>query len=204
MRCGRLILVLITIAVTANALTDIKLPKEIIKKLSQKAFKKFSSRLAGRLLKTSLRDGISQKNPEGSWSSWREWVEQKFEIVASTFEVLQKEVDHLAEISKNTPNGFYANRTKNIIMKTVIFITLVALLGAIIFIGLKMRKNVYFKRLQNILSALAGYKSDLKNRANIQRTSDEVTRLQHRHRDLDDNISQVHHNTTDQIVVDTW
>ena len=87
-------------------------------------------------------------------------------------------------------------------MKTVIFITLVALLGAIIFIGLKMRKNVYFKRLQNILSALAGYKSDLKNKDNIQRTSEEVTRLQHRHRDLDDNISQVHHNTTDHVVVD--
>ena len=202
MRCGRLILVLATIAVTANALTDIKLPKEIIKKLSQKAFKKFSSRLAGRLLKTSLRDGITQKNPEGSWSSWRDGVEQKFEIVASTFEVLQKEVDHLATMSENNQNGFYANRTKNIIMKTVIFITLVALLGAIIFIGLKMRNNVYFKRLQNILTALAGYKSDLKTRANIQKTSDEVTRLQRRHRDLDDEISQVHHSTNDHVLVE--
>ena len=202
MKCGRLIFVLITIAVTANGLTDIKLPKTILKKLSQKAFKKFSSRLAGRLLKTSLRDGITQKNPEGSWSSWRDGVEQKFEIVASTFEVLQKEVDHLAQMSENTQTGFYANRTKNIIMKIVIFTTLGALLGAIVFIGLKMRKNVYFKRLQNILTALAGYKSDLKTRANIQKTSDEVTRLQRRNRDLDDEISQVHHSTNDQILVE--
>ena len=202
MKCGRLIFVLITIVVTANGLTDIKLPKTILKKLSQKAFKKFSSRLAGRLLKTSLRDGITQKNPEGSWSSWRDGVEQKFEIVASTFEVLQKEVDHLAQMSENTQTGFYANRTKNIIMKIVIFTTLGALLGAIVFIGLKMRKNVYFKRLQNILTALAGYKSDLKTRANIQKTSDEVTRLQRRHRDLDDEISQVHHSTNDQILVE--
>ena len=201
MRCGIPIFMLIAIAATSNGFTDIKLPKAVLKKLSQKAFKKFSSKLAGRLLKTSLRDGIGAKNHGGSWSL--PWFEQKFEIIASTFEVLQKEVDHLAEISENTQNGFYANRTKNIIMKTVIFITLVALLGAIIFIGLKMRKNVYFKRLQNILSALAGYKSDLKNRANIQRTSDEVTRLQRRHRGLDDNISQVHHNSNDQIVVNT-
>ena len=202
MKCGRLIFVLITIVVTANGLTDIKLPKTILKKLSQKAFKKFSSRLAGRLLKTSLRDGITQKNPEGSWSTWRDGVEQKFEIVASTFEVLQKEVDHLAQMSENTQTGFYANRTKNIIMKIVIFTTLGALLCAIVFIGLKMRKNVYFKRLQNILTALAGYKSDLKTRANIQKTSDEVTRLQRRNRDLDDEISQVHHSTNDQILVE--
>ena len=196
------IFMLIAIAATSNGLTDIKLPKTILKKLSQKAFKKFSSRLAGRLLKTSLRDGITQKNPEGSWSTWRDGVEQKFEIVASTFEVLQKEVDHLAQMSENTQTGFYANRTKNIIMKIVIFTTLGALLGAIVFIGLKMRKNVYFKRLQNILTALAGYKSDLKTRANIQKTSDEVTRLQRRHRDLDDEISQVHHSTTDHVVVE--
>ena len=134
--------------------------------------------------------------------NWREGVEQKFEIVASTFEVLQKEVDHLAAISENTQNGFYANRTKNIIMKTVIFTTLVALLCGIVFIGLKMRKNVYFKRLQNILTALAGYKSELKTRANIQKTSDEVSRLQRRHRDLDDEISHVHHSTNDHVVVE--
>ena len=89
-------------------------------------------------------------------------------------------------------------------MKIVIFTTLGALLGAIVFIGLKMRKNVYFKRLQNILTALAGYKSDLKTRANIQKTSDEVTRLQRRNRDLDDEISQVHHSTNDQILVEAW
>ena len=100
MKCGRLIFVLITIVVTANGLTDIKLPKTILKKLSQKAFKKFSSKLAGRLLKTSLRDGIGAKNHGGSWSL--SWFDQKFEIIASTFEVLQIEVNHLAAISENT------------------------------------------------------------------------------------------------------
>ena len=100
MKCGRLIFVLITIVVTANGLTDIKLPKTILKKLSQKAFKKFSSKLAGRLLKTSLMDGIGAKNHGGSWSL--SWFDQKFEIIASTFEVLQIEVNHLAAISENT------------------------------------------------------------------------------------------------------
>ena len=110
MRWGIPIFMLIAIAATSNGFMDIKLPKAVLKKLSQKAFKKFSSKLAGRLLKTSLRDGIGAKNHGGSWSL--PWFEEKFEIIASTFEVLQKEVDHLAAVSENTQNGFYANRTK--------------------------------------------------------------------------------------------
>ena len=76
---------LIAIAATSNGFTDIKLPKAVLKKLSQKTFKKFSSKLAECLLKTSLRDGIGEKNHGGSWSL--PWFEEKFEIIASPFEL---------------------------------------------------------------------------------------------------------------------
>ena len=80
-------------------------------------------------------------------------------------------MDHLSEIVEINQHGFHAKRIRDIIMKSIIFIMIAAIICAVVFIGLETRKNVYFKRMQSLISSLAGLKSDLKACAHILKTS---------------------------------
>ena len=77
-----------------------------------------------------------------------------------------------------------------------------AIICAVVFIGLKMRKNVYFKRMQSLISSLAGLKSDLKARAHILKTSDDISVAQRRNRELNEDISLVQHSAAGNIMED--
>ena len=177
-----------------------KILKTILKKLSHKAFKKLSSKMAGGLLTSTLLDSVGQPNHGGSWDL--QYYDQKFGMIASTFEMMQHDIDQISEAIAHTQQGFQTKRVNDVIMKSVLFIATAALLGAIIWIGLKTRNNVYFKRMQSLLSSLAGPKKDLKARANILKTSEEIARVQQRGQELNENISLVHQSATGNIIED--
>ena len=143
---------------------------------------------------------MGQPNHGGSWDL--QYYDQKFGMIASTFEMMQHDIDQISEAIAHTQQGFQTKRVNDVIMKSVLFIATAALLGAIIWIGLKTRNNVYFKRMQSLLSSLAGPKKDLKARANILKTSEEIARVQQRGQELNENISLVHQSATGNIIED--
>ena len=198
MKCIILAIIYLTLCTQVTASAKFKIPKTILKKLSKKALKKFSSEITGSLLSSSLRENVKEPSHGGYWNL--KYFDQKFEMIASTFVVLQKEMDHLSEIVELNQHRFPAKRTRDIIMKSVIFIMIATIICAVIFIGLKMRKNVYFKRMQSLISSLAGLKSDLKARANILKTSEDITNAQRRNRELNEDISLVQHSAAGNIM----
>ena len=141
---------------------------------------------------------MKEPTHNGYWDL--KYYDQKFEMISSTFDVLQKEMDHLSEIVEINQHGFHAKRIRDIIMKSTIFIRIAAIICAVVFIGLKMRKNVYFKRMQSLISSLAGLKSDLKARDHILKTSDDISVPQRRNRELNEDISLVQHSAAGNIL----
>ena len=200
MKCVILAIILLTFGTQAFASAKFKIPKTILKKLSKKALKKFSSEITGSLLSSSLRESVKEPTHNGYWDL--KYYDQKFEMISSTFDVLQKEMDHLSEIVEINQHGFHAKRIRDIIMKSIIFIMIATIICAVVFIGLKMRKNVYFKRMQSLISSLAGLKSDLKARAHVLKTSDDISVAQRRNRELNEDISLVQHNAAGNIMED--
>ena len=56
--------------------------------------------------------------------------------------------------------------------------------------------------MQSLISSLAGLKKELKARANILKTSEDIARVQQRGQELNENISLVHQNAAGNIIED--
>ena len=194
------ILILICLCGIITAKAKFKIPKTIIKKLSRKAFKQFPSSLASGLVASTLLDSVKQSTHGDAWSL--NYFDQKFEMIASTFEMMQHNIGQNSEAIALTQQGIQTKRVNDIIMKTVLFISTAAAIGAIIWLGLKTRNNAYFKRMQSLISSLAGLKKELKARANILKTSEEIARVQQRGQELNENISLVHQSAAGNIMED--
>ena len=118
--------------ITANA--KFKIPKTIVKKLSRKAFKQFPSSLASGLVASTLLDSVKQSTHGDAWSL--NYFDQKFEMIASTFEMMQHDIDQTSEAIALIQQGIQTKRVNDIIMKTVLFISIAVAIGAIIWLGL--------------------------------------------------------------------
>ena len=116
--------------------------------------------------------------------------------------MMQHDIDQTSEAIALVQQGIQTKRVNDIIMKSVLFISIAVAIGAIIWLGLKTRNNACFKRMQSLISSLAGLKKELKARANILKTSEEIARVQQRGQELNENISLVHQNAAGNIIED--
>ena len=84
---------------------------------------------------------------------------------------------------------FQAKKQNDIIMKTVLFLFTAILISGLVWLAYKMRNNVYLKRMQSLVSSLAGLKSEYKTKVNILRTRQGVDEALSRRQETEENFS---------------
>ena len=84
---------------------------------------------------------------------------------------------------------FKEKKHNDIIMKTVLFTCTTILLSGLVWLAYKMRNNVYLKRMQSLVTSLAGLKSEYKAKVNILKTRQEVDEDMSRRQETEENFS---------------
>ena len=139
-------------------------PSKLLRKISIKSYRHLAQKGAKSLLAASLFSGIGTPDHGHNWSFG--YFDKKFETISTTFEMLQTEIETLANIIEEAEKAHA--RYDGIILKIVSFILITFLLGATGFILYKMKTNVYLKRVQYLIKSVANLKNDLKEKEMLQ------------------------------------
>ena len=188
------VIIIIIVAFLATQ-SECKLkPSKLLRKISIKSYRHLAQKGAKSLLAASLFSGIGTPDHGHSWSL--EYFDKKFATISTTFEMLQTEIETLANIIEATEKAQAKHWYNGIIMKTVIFIFITLLLGATGFILYKMKTNVYLKRMQSLIRSLANLKNDLKEKSNVANMKEDVDRAQHRAQRLEEGFQLLNEQAT--------
>ena len=147
-------------------------PSKLLRKISIKSYRHLAQKGAKSLLTASLFSGIGTPDHGHNWSF--DYYDKKFATISSTFEMLQAEIETLANIIEATEKTQAKHWYDGLIMKIVIFTLITFLLGATGFILYKMKTNVYLKRMQSLIKSLANLKSELKEKRNVAKMKEDV------------------------------
>lgn len=69
--------------------------------------------------------------------------------------MMQHEIDQISEAIALKQQGIQTKRVNDTIMKSALFISTAAVIGAIIWLGLRTSNNAHFKRMQSLISSVA-------------------------------------------------
>ena len=164
-------------------------PSKLLRKISIKSYRHLAQKGAKSLLAASLFSGIGTPDHGHSWSFG--YFDKKFETISTTFEMLQTEIETLANIIEAAEKAHAKHWYDGIIMKTVIFILITVLLGVTGFILYKMKSNVYLKRMQSLIKSLANLKNDLKEKRNVARMKEDVDIAHYRAQQMDEGFQLI-------------
>ena len=131
-------------------------PSKLLRKISIKSYRHLAQKGAKSLLTASLFSGIGQADHGQNWSF--DYFDKKFGTISTTFEMLQSEIQTLANIIEATEKTQAKHWYDGVITKIVIFTLITILIGTTSFTLYRMKNNVYLKRMQWLIKSLASLK----------------------------------------------
>ena len=138
-------------------------------------------------LASTLLQNFGEENHGNSWDL--KYYDRKLQMIQASFEVMRQEISKISEVLDIMDTRFQAKKQNDIIMKTVLFLFTAILISGLVWLAYKMRNNVYLKRMQSLVSSLAGLKSEYKAKVNILRTRQEVDEALSRRQETEENFS---------------
>ena len=120
---------------------------------------------------------------------------KKFGTISTTFEMLQSEIQTLANIIEATEKTQAKHWYDGVITKIVIFTLITILIGTTSFILYQMKSNVYLKTTQSLIKSLASLKNDLKEKRNVAKMKEDVDRAHQRDQQMEEGIQLLNEQT---------
>ena len=158
-----------------------------LRKIGLKALKKMITGSTKGALASTLLQNVGEESHGNSWDL--NYYDRKFQMIQASFEVMRQEISQISEVLDIMDTRFQAKKQNDIIMKTVLFLFTAILISGLVWLAYKMRNNVYLKRMQSLVSSLAGLKSEYKAKVNILRTRQEVDEALSRRQETEENFS---------------
>ena len=168
------------------------LNKKNIRSGSKSFIKSVSSGAAKGMISTTLADGIGRINHHGDWNL--DYYDQKHQMTQAALNIINHEIEEITGALEMMEERFQTTSTNNIIMKSVLFVAVGALAGGFIWLALKMKNNIYLKRMQSLISSLAGLKNEYKSKINIVKAKQDIHDAHLRQMETEENFSLMQSN----------
>ena len=95
-------------------------------------------------------------------------------MTQAALNLMNHEIEDITGAIEIMEERFQNTSTNNIIMKSILFVAVGALIGGFIWLALKMKSNIYLKRIQSLISSLAGLKNEYKSKINIVKAKQDI------------------------------
>ena len=140
----------------------------------------------------TLADGIGSINHLAQWNLV--FLYQKHQMSQAALNSMNHKIEQITGAIEMMEERFQTTSTNNIIMKSVLFVAVGALAGGFIWLALKMKNNIYLKRMQSLISSLAGLKNEYKSKINIVKAKQDIQEAHLRQMETEENFSLMQSN----------
>ena len=151
-----------------------------------------SSGAAKGTISTTLADGIGSINHHGGWDL--NYYDEKHQMTQAALNIINHEIEEITEAIEMMEERFQTTSTNNIIMKSVLFVAVGTLIGGFIWLTLKMTNNIYLKRMQSLISSLAGQTNEYKSKINIVKAKQDIQDAHFRQMETEENFALMQSN----------
>ena len=110
-------------------------------------------------------------------------------MTQAALNLINHEIEEITGAIEMMEERFQTTSTNNILMKSILFVAVGALTGGFIWLALKMKNNIYLKRMQSLISSLAGLKNEYKSKINIVKAKQDIHDAHLRQMETEENFS---------------